>query len=403
MKYDIVIIGAGTAGLSFARSLADTPLKVAIVEKQSEMELADPAYDGRDIALTHLSLKILQTQGTWQHIPEDAVSPIKRAKVLDGESDYALKFDSDDEKFDALGYIIANNELRKACYKQVSDLDNINFITNTTVEHVLSNTQQATVILTNGETLTCDLLVAADSRFSNSRRQMGIAADSHDFARTAIVCQMEHELANDDSAFECFHYHRTLAVLPLGKHRSSVVITAPTDKAQSILNLSETEFNRDIQQRFKSRLGEMKLITPLYPYPLVGVHAKQFVTTRFALIGDAAVGMHPVTAHGFNLGLSGQEILSREIKAAIADNRDIGSAQVLSSYQKQHMQVTKPLYLGTNTIVSLFTNDALPVKALRKAVLHFSNHFEPIKWLIKRKLTDSDQQKIHLPLISKLF
>lgn len=403
MKYDIVIIGAGTAGLSFARSLADTQLKVAIVEKQSEMELAAPAYDGRDIALTHLSLKILQTQGTWQHIPEDAVSKIKRAKVLDGESDYALKFDSDDEKFDALGYIIANNELRKACYKQVRALDNINFITDTTVEHILSNNQQATVILSNGETLTCDLLVAADSRFSNSRRQMGIAADSHDFARTAIVCQMEHELPNDDSAFECFHYHRTLAVLPLGKYRSSVVITAPTDKAKSILNLSEAAFNSDIQQRFNNRLGKIKLITQLYSYPLVGVHAKKFVATRFALLGDAAVGMHPVTAHGFNLGLSGQEILSQEIKTAIADKRDIGSERVLYSYQKQHMRVTKPLYLGTNTIVSLFTNDTLPVKALRKAVLHFSNHFKPVKWLIKHKLTDSDQQKFPLPLISKFF
>ena len=403
MKYDIVIIGAGSAGLSFARSLADTPLKVAIVEKQSEIELADPAYDGRDISLTHLSLKIMQAQGSWQHIPEDAISAIKRAKVLDGESDYALKFDSDAEKFDALGYIVANNEIRKACYQQVSDLDNINIITNTTVEQVFSDNQQATAILSNGETLTCDLLVAADTRFSNSRRQMGIAADSHDFARTAIVCQMEHELANDDTAFECFHYHRTLAVLPLGKHRSSIVITTPTDKAGSILNLSEAAFNRDIQQRFNNRLGKMKLITQLYSYPLVAVHAKQFAATRFALIGDAAVGMHPVTAHGFNLGLSGQEILSQEIKAAIADKRDIGKARVLYRYQNQHMRVTKPLYLGTNTIVSLFTNDTLPVKALRKAVLHFSNHFEPIKWLIKHKLTDSEQRKIQLPLISKFF
>ncbi len=403
MKYDVVIIGAGSSGLSFARSLADTPLKVAIIEKQSQAQLADPAYDGRDIALTHLSLKIMQAQGSWQHIPEQAISRIKRAKVLDGESDYALKFDTADEKFDALGYIIANNELRKACYKQVCDLDNINIITDTTVEHVFSDKQQATVILSNGETLSCDLLVAADTRFSNSRRQMGIATDSRDFARTAIVCQMEHELANDDTAFECFHYHRTLAVLPLGKYRSSVVITAPTNKAEAILNLSETAFNRDIQERFNNRLGAMKLITPLYPYPLIGVHAKQFVSRRFALIGDAAVGMHPVTAHGFNLGLSSQDILSKEIKAALAEKRDIGSERVLARYQKKHMRVTKPLYLGTNAIVSLFTNDALPVKALRKAVLHFSNHFEPIKWLIKHKLTDSEQQKIKLPLISKFF
>ena len=403
MKYDIVIIGAGTAGLSFARSLADSALKIAIVEKQSAIQLENPDYDGRDIALTHLSLKILQKQGTWQHIPKSSISQIKRAKVLNGESDYALKFDSQNEKFDALGYIIANNELRKACYKQVCNSENINIITDTTVEQVFSDDQQACAVLNTGETLTCDLLVAADTRFSNTRRQMGISADTHDFARTAILCQMEHEKPNDDSAFECFHYHRTLAVLPLGKQRASVVVTVPTNNAKSILNQSETAFNHDIQQRFNNRLGKMKLITTRYSYPLVGVHAKQFIATRFALLGDAAVGMHPVTAHGFNLGISGQQILSEEIKAALKNKQNIGSTKVLNNYQNRHMRVTKPLYLGTNAIVNLFTNDALPVKALRKAVLHASNHFEPIKWLIKHKLTDSDQQKIPLPFISKFF
>ncbi len=399
MTYDVVIIGAGPAGLSFARSLADTSLKIALVEKNSQATVANPAYDGRDIALTHLSLKILQRLGIWAHIPADAVSPIERAKVLDGTSDYALLFDSREEKFDALGYIVANNVIRQACYWAIKDLPTVDLITDTTVEHVFSDAQSASAVLTNGEILDCRLLVAADTRFSATRRKMGIGADLRDFARVAIVCQMEHEWSNDRTAFECFHYQRTLAVLPLAANRSSIVITAPTDKADEILYLSEADFNRDVQRRFANRLGKMTLITPRYHYPLVGVHAKQFIATRFALIGDAAVGMHPVTAHGFNLGLSGQDILSREIKAALNQGRDIGKARVLYAYQNQHMRVTKPLYLGTNTLVSLFTNDSLPVKALRKAVLHFSNHFEPIKWLIKKKLTD-DSPKIHLPLVS---
>lgn len=394
MKYDIVIIGAGPVGLAFARSLADAPLKIAMIEKQTLATLENPEYDGRDIALTHLSLKIMKNLGIWQHIDADEVSAIERAKVLDGTSNYSLDFDSKEENFDALGYIIANNVIRRACYAQVKGQENLTLLTEITVTQSFSDANAAHVILSTGERLDCDLLVAADTRFSQSRRQMGIAADSRDFARTAIVCQMTHELANDYTAFECFHYKRTLAVLPLGTNKSSIVITTPSNTVQDILNLSEEAFNQDIQRRFESRLGKMQRITPCYSYPLVGVHAKQFVTTRFALLGDSAVGMHPVTAHGFNLGLSGQDILSTEIKTAIEQQRDIGKARVLFAYQSQHMRVTKPMYLGTNTIVGLFTNDTLPMKALRKTVLHLSNHFEPIKWLIKKKLTDSDQQKI---------
>ena len=60
MNYDIIIVGAGPAGLSFARSLANTGLKIVLIEKQSEQQLAAPEFDGRDIALTHLSVRILK-------------------------------------------------------------------------------------------------------------------------------------------------------------------------------------------------------------------------------------------------------------------------------------------------------------------------------------------------------
>ena len=65
MDYDIAIVGAGPAGLALARTLAGTPLRVVLIERQDEEELANPPIDGRDIALTHLSRRILQRIGAW--------------------------------------------------------------------------------------------------------------------------------------------------------------------------------------------------------------------------------------------------------------------------------------------------------------------------------------------------
>ena len=58
--YDVIIIGAGPAGLSFACSLANQRQRVLVVEKSPQISISDPTPDGRETALTHNSLKILQ-------------------------------------------------------------------------------------------------------------------------------------------------------------------------------------------------------------------------------------------------------------------------------------------------------------------------------------------------------
>lgn len=403
MNHDVLIVGAGPAGLAFARSLAPMGLKVALVEKNSAQAISDPKPDGRDIAMTHLSKRILEQLGVWQTFDPEAISFIREARVVDGTSPYPLSFDGDGPSGEPLGYLVSNHLIRKALFDSVKDLAAVEIITDKAVETLTTDASGGTLELSDGSRLRAPLVVAADTRFSETRRKMGISADLHDFGRVAIVCWMTHELPHENIAHECFHYGRTLAVLPMPGKMSSIVITVPTHMAQGILDMDERSFNADIEQRFGGRLGAMKLQGERHAYPLVAVHANRFAAQRFALIGDAAVGMHPVTAHGFNLGLSGQDMLAAEIESALAAGRDIGSDGVLQRYQWRHMQVSRPLFHGTNGVVGLFTDDRLPVKIARKAVLHASNHLPPVKWLIKKKLTSKAHWALPpLPLLPPL-
>ncbi len=388
MKYDILIVGAGPAGLSFARSFKDTDLKILIIEKTSRNELADPPPDGREIALTHLSVKLMQKLGAWQRIPAESISPIREAKVLNGDSPYFLDFNSKNVAGDALGYLVPNFLIRKSLFEEVEPLPNVEIVTDTVVESLSTDDIGGTVTLSNGESREATLIVAADSRFSATRRSMGISTSMQDFAKTAIVCRMEHDLPHEQVAYECFHYGRTLAILPMAGDLSSIVITVHNELAEQILNMTEEEFNLDVQQRFGNQLGAMRLVGERHSYPLIAVHANKFFARRYALIGDAAVGMHPVTAHGFNLGLRGQATLAREILRAVSHNRDIGSRRVLAKYERQHMRITKPMYWGTNGIVGLFTDERPPAKALRNLALRVANNLPPIKRIIKNRLTE---------------
>ena len=388
MKRDIVIIGAGPAGLSLACSLADTNLKITIIEKQSRKYLSSPSYDGREIALTHFSKKILEDLGVWKRISFDFISPIKEAKVLDGNSSYAMHFDCHKVSKDALGYLVSNHLIKKALYEEVVTKPNIKIITHTSVIKISSRKQYASIKITNNKTIQAPLIVAADSRFSQTRENMGISVSLNDFKRVAIVCKMKHEKPHHKIAYECFHYEETLAVLPIKKNTSSIVMTIPAKQSEILMNMNKEKFNIYITNKFKNKFGKMKLLSKRYSYPLVGVFADRFVANRFAIIGDAAVGMHPVTAHGFNLGLRGQNTLSLQVKFALKRKLDFGLLKILEKYESRHRHASKPLYLGTNAIVKLYTGDSLISKIARKAILRIGNNFPPAKKKIIDQLTE---------------
>jgi len=391
LQSDILVVGAGPAGLSFAAELAGSGLKITLIEKSPLEILQNPPYDGREIALTHLSREIMQRLGMWDLIPKDEIYPLRDAKVLNGQSDYQLHFpqptQARGEPADCLGYLISNHNIRKAAYEVVSKLENVTILTGIGVKEVKTSEDEAQVILENGEVLSGHLLLAADSRFSQTRRQLGISSDMHDYSRTMFVCRMKHTLSNQHTAYECFHYGRTIALLPLEEHLTNTVITVDSDKADTIKKMSPEELATSVKEQLKGRLGDMELVSTIHNYPLVGMIAQRFYGKRSALIGDAAVGMHPVTAHGFNLGLSSADLLAKLVLEAEQRGQDIGAASLLEKYSTKHMLHAQPIYHGTNMLLKLFTNETAPAKILRGLVLRASNNFPPLKKLITKQLT----------------
>ena len=75
---------------------------------------------------------------------------------------------------------------------------------------------------------------------------------------------------------------------------------------------------------------------------------------------------NPITAHGFNLNLKGVDILQNEIKKALIKNIDISCENVLKTYDKKFRILSLPIYLATNGIVRLYTNQKPIFKIVRK-------------------------------------
>ena len=379
IKFDIVVVGAGPTGIAFASGVVGTSIKVAIIDKLPKEVIANPKIDGREIALTHHSVKILKKLKVWRYISNKSISVIKEARVLDGDSKYFLNFDHQEIQKDCLGYLIPNHIIRKNLYKRLKNFPNITFINKTECLSVNINSQYALITLSNGEKIKTSLVVAADSRFSKMRSKMGISAFTRDFNKNMIVCRMKHEKPHKNIAYEFFRYNQTQATLPYINNQSGIVTTATKDLASILMKMDKKKFNKEMEGRFNSFFGKMKLLGKRYSYPMVTTYTKKFISHRFAVIGDAAVGMHPVTAHGFNLGLKGLDILIDEIKAAVKNKSDIGLTDILKNYQSKLHRVAAPVYLATNSIINLYTSNILPAKLTRQFILRFVNTIKPVK------------------------
>lgn len=386
-RFDIVIAGAGPAGLCLAAALESRRLRVAIVDRQPLATLSDPPFDGREIALTHASVDALRELELWPRIPAAEVSRIRDVRVFNGPSARFMHLDHADGGASELGYLVSNHLIRRAAYAAVRERDRVTILADASVSDVRCEPDTVQVTLSSGLILCASLLVAADSRFSEVRRKVGIPARSRDFGKTMLVCRMEHERPHGQIASEWFDYGQTLALLPLNGNRSSAVITVTGNEARRLQQLDAEDFGIEVERRYQGRMGWMRRISEVFAYPLVAVMADRFTGPRCALLGDAAVGMHPVTAHGFNLGLLGAVRLAREIDRAACDDRDIGAPGALAAYERGHMRATLPLYLGTNAIVSLYTTDSLPARLVRGALVRLGEEVGPLKRALASSLT----------------
>jgi ubiquinone biosynthesis UbiH/UbiF/VisC/COQ6 family hydroxylase len=399
MNADVVIVGAGPSGLCLARALSGQGLGITLIEKQSLQEISEPSFDGREIALTQESVRLIKDLGLWSNIEPHAISQLRDAKILNGHSSFSMNIPHQLGRHQELGWLISNHLIREAAFKSVQQANNahhdITILTDQKVTNVSANNEIAVVNLEGGIELKAQLIIAADSRFSDTRQMMGIAAEMHDFGKNMLVCCMSHEKPHEHIAWEWFDYGQTLALLPMnpdpvtGEYRSSVVITVGSQEIKLLMEKSAEEFSQEVTKRFMSRLGIMRLISTKHSYPLVSVYPKNLVASRFATIGDAAVGMHPITAHGFNFGLLGVKTLAREIIHAKQAGLDIGGTNLLLRYQRRHRAQTRPLFLITRLITDIYTKESHPAKILRKLLIHAGENLRPLKRVIALSLSGS--------------
>lgn len=385
-QVDVIIMGGGLVGGVLATALAQQGLSCCVIDKIPLAAQFDPALDGRTTAINYGAALFFKGLGLWDAIDRMS-TPIKSIRAFEHQSPWAVNYNAADIGSEPLGYIVVNHHIRKAIHQGLV--------------HPLIHTHIAgdeIPLIERGEHIACvrykdcafhaKLLVGAEGRNSFSRAQTPIQTTTWDYGQTALVVHMAHSQPHENRAWEVFTPTGTFAALPLqacsvtGAHQSGTVWALPKDSP--ILNLNDDALAHAIEEVFPY-LGTIRITSKRWTFPLTALKVNRLIHTRYALVGDAAHGIHPIAGQGVNLGWQDAHVLADILSKAHKLGLDIGAISTLREYEKKRLPSHKAMLVATDGIQRLFANNSRILHFMRNAGFAAVNTIAPLKKILMRK------------------
>jgi 2-octaprenyl-6-methoxyphenol hydroxylase len=371
IDYDIIIAGGGMVGTSLAIALEPLGLRVAVVEPVPRDARQQPSFDERSTALSRSSQRMFEAMGLWPEIVA-AATPIRSIHVSDKGRFGFSHIDAVEQQVEALGYVVINRVLGNVLHDAVSRQRGLDWLCPARITAVAQAGRATTVTVESAgaeRKLGCRLVVAADGARSSVREMLGIGAKSVDYEQLAIVGNAQPEIHPDNRAFERFTQDGPIAILPVADNRVAFVWVLPPPRARSMLELGDAQFIDALQQAFGLRLGAFSKVGRRTAYPLELTRANGLVARRGVLVGNAAHGLHPVAAQGFNLGMRDVAALCDCLldgpQSGAVCGHDPGSTEILDAYAAWRRSDHSKVLRFTDGLVRLFGDDRPPLRLLR--------------------------------------
>ena len=222
---------------------------------------------------------------------------------------------------------------------------------------------------------------AAASRIRELAR---IAVDRWAYDQRALTMVLRHERPHGGMVREWLRRGGPLATLPLPGRRTGITWVERAADAAALAAMPPGELLAAFDAATGGVLGQAAIESGPTFYPLGAQHARSYVAPRLALVGDAAHGVHPIHAQGFNMGVADVGALVDALVAAQARGLDLGSGEALLPYARARRgDNTQRLWL-TDGLVRLFTADLPPLRAARSLALDTIERVPPLKRLAVR-------------------
>ncbi len=320
--YDVVIVGAGITGLALGLALHQGGLRVRVLEHAPLARFVpEPGFDSRIYALSRSSQAFLQQVGGWEQQDASRLQPIlgmeiwgdRQGRLQFGAAQHSHRAGSPRAAPQAQGTIVEAGAMLEGLLRvmrvEAPDLVQVPE-TVLAVEHEPAG---LLLRLQRGAPLRCALLVAADGVGSPVRAHMGVSATFKAYDHQALVANYRTSGPHGGLARQWFSAGEVLALLPLPGNHVSLVWSARKAHARRLLEKTPAQRMAAIEgvigpsvEAGPEALAAPQLLEELTTpqgFDLRLMRPDTLVLPRFALVGDAAHGVHPMAGQGLNLGL----------------------------------------------------------------------------------------------------
>ena len=382
MDFDVVVLGSGLVGASFALALETAGLNLALIEAQPPQPGAGAAdWDSRMYAISPGSAAFLEHYGVWQELDMTRVSRVEAMRVFGDDARSELDFSAYDAGLRELAFIVENRELQRVLWGALKRAQHVAVMAPATCKALTFAAQAAQLELGDGRVLCPRLMVGADGADSWVRAQTAIAIETRPYHQTAVVANFAITTPHRGMAYQWFRHDGVLALLPLPGERVSMVWSTLEEHAARLLELAREELVAQVAAASHGAVGDLRLITPAVAFPLRLQRVRQLVLPRLALIGDGAHNVHPLAGQGVNLGFRDARQLAQVLRER-GSQTDCGDYRLLRRYERARREDIVAMQFATDSLQRLFNNEIAWLASLRNCGLRLMNRQAQLKNLL---------------------
>jgi 2-polyprenyl-6-methoxyphenol hydroxylase-like FAD-dependent oxidoreductase len=369
--FDVCVRGGGITGRTLALLLAKERLRVGLLVQETAPFASDVQADVRAYALNQKSRQLLESVRCW---PGEPYATAVRAMQVRGDDGGQVTFRADDTPSGALAWIVDVPALEALLAQASRYAPQIELLT-----------APASATLT----------VVCEGKASATRAEFGIDFEVTPYPQHAIAARLQCQTPHGHVAHQWFSHGEILGLLPLGgaapeANEVALVWSLAPERADALLDMPPDDFARALQVASHDSLGALTLCSERTRWPLQLARAAQWVGQSggqaWALAGDAAHTVHPLSGQGLNLGLADVA----ELATLIAQRdywRSVADERLLRRYERARKAEAALLAGTTDGLQRLFAQPGSPWPALRNWGLDAFERSGPLKhWVTRRAM-----------------